>query len=146
MKKILLILLLFFCFNVKSQNNVVVHVDKNGTSYNWKQFGQTCNGCPSFFMAVYRTNFPDQKGLYYFYVYFYSNSFYNNGTKCSTYLNNINIYALNESGVSQLILGPFYLLVKPKNEMFDGYNIGATLYSTDPAQVLNINVGQINIY
>jgi hypothetical protein len=88
MKKFLIIILfLLFGFNCKSQ--VVTHQDwrtENGGNWN------------SFNWGVTRTQYPDFQGKYYYYIYFYSNSFFNsknrdriNYDKAITYIRNVNV-------------------------------------------------------
>lgn len=88
MKKFLIIILfLLFGFNSKSQ--IVTHQDwrtENGGNWN------------SFNWGVTRTQYPDYQGKYYYYIYFYSNSFFNtknrdriNYDKAITYIRNVNV-------------------------------------------------------
>jgi hypothetical protein len=52
----------------------------------------------SFYWGVSRSNYPDYQGKYYYYVYFYSNSYFNtkadgyNHDKAITYIRNIKLY------------------------------------------------------
>ena len=139
LKIILSIALVFSFLTVHSQSNsLVVHTDRNGLTYNWQLSNQACYGCGSFYLAILRDNIPDEKGVYKLYVYFWSNSFYANGLKASTYITNINIYAVDAQGNKKLLLQPFWFLVKPKTDSFDGYNLIATISTTDPQQIISI--------
>lgn len=63
---------------------------------NWKVENE--GSWASFYWGVSRTNYPDYYGKYYYYVYFYSNSYFNtkgdgyNYDKAITYIRNINLY------------------------------------------------------
>ena len=98
MKKFLFIIFfLFFSFSIKnngfSQNPVT---DSKFITYiNWNLSNQGCFGCSSFYWSVVRTLSPDLNGYYYFYPYFYSNSFYVNGTWATTYVSDIFVYSDN---------------------------------------------------
>lgn len=62
---------------------------------NWKVENEGEWG--SFYWSVARTQYPDLHGKYFYYVYFYSNSYFNtksdnvNYDRASTYINKINI-------------------------------------------------------
>lgn len=148
MKTIKLFLLLAFLFGftpIKSQE-LKTHVDRNGYTYDWKLSNKICYGCGAFYACVTRTANPDEKGLYYFYIYFWSKSYYANGGLASTYITNINIYGTDKFGNVSLITGPYYFVAFPKTESFNGYNLAATIYSTDPSQIINITWGQVTAY
>lgn len=142
---LLLLFFLFSCFQLKAQV-MQTHVDKTGYLYDWKLSNRPCNGCGSFYISVTRTVSPDAKGLYWFYIYFWNNSFYSNGGVASTYIRDIEVYGINKEGERILILKPFYLIIFPKTENFDGYNLGARLFSTNPQQIFSITWGQVIAY
>lgn len=147
MKKLLIILIVLFSFfSFESKAQTQVHVDRTGYVYDWKLSNQACYGCGSFYVSVERTTYADEKGLYWFYVYFWNNSYYGNGNIASTYVTNINVYGVDVKRGKYLITGPFYFVVLPKTNSFDGYNLAATIYSYDPYQVLNITWGQVTAY
>jgi hypothetical protein len=145
MKKILLSLLLLLTISFSTMSQTITHVDRNGNSYDWKLFGNACYGCASFYVKVDRTLYKQSDGFFYFYIYLYSNSFHSNGYLTSTYITNINIYSI-ENNTNSLIMGPFWSLVPPKNQNFDGvYNI-ATLKSRNPQQIWYVDFGQTFVY
>lgn len=100
MKKLLLsiIIVLFSLLPVQSQNANAV---SNATQFtDWQLSNDGCWGCASFYWKITRT-FQDD-GSYRFDIWFCSNSFYQNGTKASTYVQGIYInvdgyYIRNES-------------------------------------------------
>lgn len=145
MKKIIFIILIFlstnFCYSQEQ-----IHVDKTGYSYDWKLSNKACNGCASFYVQICRTKSYAKNGYYTYYVYFYSNSFYANGHIASTYIIDINIFIVDASGYRQKILGPFWVLAPPKSDYSDGVYLGATLYSKDPYQIINVTWGQFSVY
>lgn len=67
MKKLFLLISILFItlFSIQAQNNVSVHQD-------WKIENSSSLG--SFYWSVTRSSFPDEKGRYWYYLYFYSNS------------------------------------------------------------------------
>ena len=127
-------------------SKTVVHSDRNGMVYDWKLSNQACYGCGSLYVSILRDSKPNEKGLYYFYVYLWSNSFYANGLKASTYVTNINVYAGNGDGGKTSVLTIPYFVAKPKTDIFSGYNLIATLYGADPTQVWFITWVQIQAY
>lgn len=139
MKKLLLILLIFFSLsNSFAQQNV--HVDATNHSYDWKPSNNSCYGCGSFYyqISVDRASFY-KTGYYTFYVYFYGNSFYQNTYVASTYITGVNFYLVSLDGRKQVVLQNMWFLLKPKSDNFDGvYNV-AILYSKDPYQIIQLD-------
>lgn len=137
---------LFFLLNpfydLKSQQTI--HTDETGYVYDWNLSNQTCYGCGSFYISVWDANIYN-KGYYTFYVYFWSNSFYQNGYAANSYVSNINITFIN-NGQKTHILGPYYFIAVPKSKNFNGFNLAAVLYSTNPKQIININWGGVIAY
>lgn len=153
-----IIFLLFFPLLSFSQINTQTHRDYNGKSYDWSPSNKSCLGCASFYVKVERTVLPDINGLYYFYCYFYSNSFYLNGTLAGTYITGLNISFLTENNnnlkskynnsiqsiiqnkkiQSISIVKNSWILVPPKTLNYNGTYLGATLYGGDPNQIINI--------
>lgn len=147
-KKILLsfLLLLVFYFPSKLQAQTTIHIDRTGYKYDWALSNEARYGQGSFYLKVERTIFPNEKGYYFFYVYFYSNSFYLNGQLASTYITDVNMYMISPMGYKQQITKPFYVLVPPKSNAFNGVYKGAYLYSTDPKQIIEITWESISAY
>lgn len=133
------ILILIFLFNpfyiLKSQQTI--HIDENNYVYDWNLSNQACYGCGSFFVSVWDANIYS-KGYYTFYVYFWSNSYYANGYAANSYVTGININFASSNGQKTHILGPYYFVALPKSKNFNGYNVAAVLYSTNPKQIINI--------
>jgi hypothetical protein len=87
MKKFLLGIV-FVLFSFVGYSQTVSHQD-------WKVENQGQWG--SFYWGVTRTQYPNYQGLYFYYVYFYSNSYFNskadgiNYDKASTYISNVDV-------------------------------------------------------
>jgi hypothetical protein len=122
MKKIFL-LLIFILISISGFSQPIPDssIPKTNTTVNkqyngWGRVGNTCAGCPSFFYKVLRTDTKiysdDGNSYYYYYVSFYSNSFYPNGTYTSTYITNITFTA---NGV--VLVHKNYVLLPPKKEV-----------------------------
>lgn len=155
MKKFFYILFCLFLFlpksNVHSQhkqsnspvisNGLIVHVDNTGYSYDWKLSNEGCYGCGSFYIRVVRTAYPDESGKYYFYVQFWSNSFYLNGKPATSYVFGVRIYLKDGYGNSYLVLGPSYILSEP-----NALKTGATLYSLNKYQQILITWDGVSPY
>jgi len=145
--KTLLIILFFLLLSkhAKSQkqqqlNNLttVTHVDANGYVYDWQRSNPGCYGCGSFYVKIERDIYPDETGMYNFYVKFYSNSFYANGQKSHTYIPSIWVYFSNGFD-DYLQLEPFWLLV------FDT-GVGATLKSQNKYQIIKLVWSNPTVY
>lgn len=88
MKKFLLVII-FLVLSLVSNCQIVTHQDwKTENGGNWN----------SFHWGVTRTQYPDYQGKYYYYIYFYSNSFFNtknkdriNYDKAITYIRNVSV-------------------------------------------------------
>lgn len=144
LSKILTTVLLFVTLSSFSQNNSVL---VSNTMYKkWLQVGQTCYGCTSFYIMVVNQTEPSSDGLYYYNVYFWSNSFYNNGYVASTYLKNINVYGVDVNSTETPILKINYALVPPKSNYFDGTFHLAYVYSTSARQIVKITWSEIGIW
>lgn len=142
-KNILLILFFTFSFKVKSQNSIYI----NSTQYNnWQLSNSSCYGCGSFYIMVTNTKYPNKKGLYYYDIYLWSNSFYTNGYTSSSYVKNINIYAIDPSGNEQFILNLDYALVPPKSQYFNGSFYLAYVYSISAKQTIKLTWSDIEVW
>lgn len=146
--KLIFILILSLSFlQVKSQAPAgIIHSDRNGMLYDWKLSNQACYGCGSLFLCVLKDKTTNAKGLYQFYVYLWSNSFYANGLKASTYVTNITIFAVNGNGDKTSILNIPYFVAKPKTDIFNGWNLISTVTGADPQQVMQVTWGGIQAY
>jgi len=141
--KISLLFLLLLPTKVASQSSITL----GSSQYNqWIQVGNTCYGCSSFFIKVINTTRPDSKGLYYYDVYLWSNSFYSNGYVGSTYVKNIKVYAKDISGAETFILKLDYALVPPKSDYFNGHYYLAYVYSTSARQIIKIKWDNIEVW
>ena len=146
MLKKLTIILFFLLFAFTASSQTMVHVDKMGQSYDWKLSNQACNGCGSFYMRVDRSVYPDQRGLYYFYVYFWSNSFYANGYTANTYITELNFYFI-QNGTYFFAYNLPYLLVSPSDvKQLSDKNLGAVLYGADNGQIIKLTWKQAIAY
>ncbi len=147
MKKFIISLFfILLSFLPKAQTATQIHIDHNNVTYNWRSSGQSGYGLGCFYICVTRTTEPDAKGLYWFYFYAWSNSFYSNGLVASTYITNININAVDINGRQIHLVGPYYFLAYPKTTTFNGYNLAGTMYSPDPQQIFNITWGTVTPY
>ena len=89
MKRFLLFIVLSLIFNM-SKAQTVTHQD-------WKI--ENAGQWSSFYWGVSRTQYPDFQGKYYYYVYFYSNSYFGtksrdgaNYDRAITYIRDVRIY------------------------------------------------------
>jgi len=147
LKTLLLIIPFFFLsFNNPQVTNSAIHFDKNGQSYDWRLSNAACNGCGSFYYLINKSIQRDYNDNYYFYVYFWSNSFYGNGVLGSSYINDIRIYYIDNNNNKVLLVGPYYFLALPKNDNFNGYNLGATLWSKDQGMIVYLEWGSVTTY
>lgn len=135
-KKIILsTLLVFFGYKTCAQNTIIL------TPYNYKTWvptSQACSGCGSFFVMVVNNPTPSN-GYYYYDIYLWSNSFYQNGYAANSYVKNIQISLLLPSGLYKGVLNVDYALVPPKSAYFDGYFHLAYVYSLSPQQTIKLN-------
>src|SRR3990170_3036340 len=91
------------------QNQVeYTQINNTQTYYEWQLSNAGCYGCASFYWKVGRT--PIAGGNWQFDLWFYSNSFYANGTWGSTYVNGIMV---NVDGY-YLRKDPVWILFKDK--------------------------------
>jgi len=134
-RNLLLILITFFYFNTSAQNSMVIYPSDYK---NWMTSNQTCAGCGSFFVMVVNNPVP-YNGYYYYDVYLWSNSFYQNGYASSSYVKNIKISIMQPNGVYQNVLNIDYALVPPKSPSFDGYFHLAYVYSLSAQQRIKLN-------
>lgn len=101
----------------------------------WIKSNEGCYGCSSFYFKIYRSQYS-YEGHYYYYVYFYSNSFYRNGVWANTFLDGINIHVDKVQGYGQWSR---HLLFK--DNTYGGYAI-----STNPKAYINIYYDSKSIY
>lgn len=141
-KKIILIALFAFIASVVSAQYSVE------PSSIWKQVGRSCAGCGSFFLREYKEPLPDANGVYWTYFYVWSNSYNEKGFIASTFIENINIYAIDFYGrrSEYPLVSSQYFLAHPQGEYFDGWNIIAYMYSSLPNQRYVIEFSSINDY
>lgn len=143
---IILIFLLALITNVNPQ--AVTH--KNWTIENEGQWG-------SFYWGVTRAQTVDSYGNYYYYVYFFSNSFFNtkvndgvNYDKASTYIRNINvtmlenIYNPNAQIINNKVVVNIPYLTCDWNH--DPNYYGAWFYSTNPNNTFTITFSKASAY
>lgn len=135
LSKIFLSVLLFLNLSLKAQNSLTI----SPTRYQqWVQVGSSCYGCSSFYLMVVNETTPRTDGLYYYNVYLWSNSFYNNGYVSSTYIKTIKIYSKDISGTETFLLKLDYALIPPKSDYFDGVYHLAYLYSYSARETIKI--------
>lgn len=142
-KNILLILFFTFTFKVNSQNSIYI----NSSQYNtWQVSNNSCYGCGSFYIMVTNTKYPNKEGFYYYDIYLWSNSFYTNGYASSSYVKNINLYAIDPYGKEQFILNLNYALVPPKSQYFNGSFYLAYVYSISARQTIKLTWTDIEVW
>lgn len=92
MKKLIITLSLVLCAALAGAQGTKGQIQQNTVAYStWQKSNIGCNGYCSFWWAVTRTQWADDKGYYYFYVWFYSNSLYNDGTWAWTRVWNVTL-------------------------------------------------------
>jgi hypothetical protein len=117
MKKIFILILLFiisinaFSQSFIKQNEYKPEKEKNVNFSDWKLSNEGCFGCASFYWKVMKNPIPDKDGFYYYYIYFYSNSFYKSGDYASTFVFGVN---LNIDG-SFLLKLPIFISFKEEH-------------------------------
>jgi hypothetical protein len=70
----------------QKQYEVEENVNADINYINWQLSDNGCYGCASFYWSVTMFPEPDDYGYYYFFTWFYSNSFHENGEWSSTYV------------------------------------------------------------
>ena len=83
MKKFLLILLMFFSLSASAQTKSTYSTINYS---DWQLSNEGGYGVPSFYWKVTRSIRTNTLGQYKYDVFFFSNSFYNNGIEASTYV------------------------------------------------------------
>ena len=166
MKKILALILLMwigatvFSQEMKQQNvrskskseaaqlmeTTQTHVDRFGATYDWRKSNVECAGCGSFYYAVTRTPEPDYEGKYYYYLFFWSNSFYGNGTQASSYVTGVSVDAILSSGESVHVFGPVDILAKPVTDYFDGVTYVGYVWGLEPDMVISVLWTSVQAY
>ena len=136
-KNLLIILAAVILFNkeISAQSTIIID---NSNYKTWQAYGNTCAGCGSFFVMVSNNPVPIN-GYYYYDIYFWSNSFYQNGYASNTYIKQINIYATGPNGVDNLVLKFPYAVVPPKSNVFNGYFYVGYIYSFSAMQKIKIS-------
>jgi len=164
MKKLFLILvLMIFCLTVFGQNKVQsknsfkseateiidmtqIHVDRTGVVYDWRLSNSPCNGCGSFYYAITRTPETDIEGKYYYYILAWSNSYYGNGILATTYIQDIDVDVILSDDSENHVLGPFYVIIKPKTTTDDGIVYVGHVWSTEPDIIIKMRWGSVQVY
>lgn len=141
-KKILAILTLVFLTSFGYSQGSVNFNSSN--YYTWIKVGNPDCGKANFYIYVDRT-YNSASRLYYYNIYFWSDSYYQNCNASATYISNIGAYALNGGKYSKIIGTP-YILVKPKNGYFNGWNFFGYIYSYNPNQAIKIKWGGASLY
>ena len=112
--------------------------------YQWVNIGSSLCGKANFYVYVDRT-YNSSSRLYYYNIYFWSDSYYNNCNASPTYISNIGAYAF-ANGKYTKVLGTPYMLAKPKSEYFNGWNFLGYIYSYSSNQNIKINWGGASLY
>lgn len=93
MNKLFFLLLLLLPLYGFSQGNPYEQQMRSEVAYmNWKQEYPGGNGLPSFYWMITRSHNTDSYGRFYYKIYFYSNSKYQNGVHAGTYITGVMIY------------------------------------------------------
>lgn len=161
MKKALLFFIIFFCsIFTYGQNNIfkkaptintefyvphinslaVINVTPNGDYNGWNVYGKVCSGCSSYYWQILRSSdrvlAENGKLYYYYYVNFYSNSYYTDGSRASTFLSDIHVI-WNGSSIVHLD----YLLIPNDQPIW-----GIWLRSVDPNLQFSIVIKEIKVF
>jgi hypothetical protein len=124
-----------------------IHIDRTGTSYDWRLSNPACSGCGSFYYAITRTEWPDEEGKYYYYLIMQSNSIYGNGILATSYVQDIHVHVVLTNGENVHVLGPFYALVTPMQTGDEsGARYVANLWSLEPDIVIIVEWDSVTAY
>jgi len=141
-KKILTILTLVFLTSFAYSQG---EVNFNNSNYSqWVKIKNSQCGQASFYVYVGKT-YNSASRLYYYNIYIWSDSYYRNCNASSTYITNINIYEFDTGKYSKVFETP-YLLAKPKNAYFNGWNLLGYIYSYNSSLNIKLTWGSISIY
>ena len=75
-----------------------------------------------------------------------SNSIYGNGVLATSYIQDIHVHVILESGDDVHVLGPFYALVTPVQSGELGARYVAHIWSVESNIVINVTWGSIQAY
>lgn len=124
-KKIIIVLSLMFLSSF-SYSQGEMNFNSNNY-YQWVNIKNSQCGQASFYIYVDRI-YNSGSRLYYYNIYIWSDSYYSNCNASTTYIKNINVYGF-DSGKYSKVFGTPYLLAKPKNSYFNGWNFLGYIYS-----------------
>lgn len=138
-KYIIFLVILLFCVglvpikynnkNINTNKIEILNKKQTSTYIDWKLSNDGCYGCASFYWKVTRS-YDYNTNRYLFYIYFYSNSYYENTIWASTYLTGVYINVDNFYINKQ----PIWLLFKDvyTNQLtsFYSYNANPTIKIT----------------
>jgi len=138
---IMLFLLSFFAVSQTTKSVVLQESNYN----NWYQCQESGRGKPSFFVSIGFTGKKANDGFYYYDVFFFNNSLYENGKECSTYIKNLKYYVwYNNKWV--LVFTQDYALVKPKTTSYDGIYHAVYVYNLEKIKKIKITWGETYTY
>ncbi len=112
--------------------------------YQWVKINDSQCGKANLYIYVDRV-YNNASRLYYYNIYFWSDSYYRNCEVSSTLINNINVYAFSNGKYTKVLIVP-YILAKPKSNYFNGWNFLGYVYSYSSNQNIKVNWGSANLY
>lgn len=142
-KKILFTILIIIAPIFSSAQSGYQYVDASNC-YQWIKLSNSQCGKASFYIYVDKV-YNNGSRLYYYNIYLWSDSYYNNCNTSSTYISNINVYAFNNGKYSKAFGVP-YLLAKPKSNYFNGWNFLGYVYTYSSNQSIKITWEDISLY
>jgi len=118
----------------------------NSTNYNKQlQCENAGRGEGSFGIITYTSGQKEKDGYHYYDIYLWSNSFYENGVPCSSYIKNIKVFVWKNGTWSNVINFP-YALVHPPSETFDGYYHLTYIYNATKVNNIKITWSEVTTY
>jgi len=141
-KKILLMVSLMFMTSFAYSQGSLNFNQSN--YYQWVKVSNSQCGKANFYVQVDR-KYNSASRLYYYNVYFWSDSYFRNCDPSTTYISNINVYSLNNGKYSKMF-GQAYMLAKPQNPYFNGWNFAGYVYSYSANLNIKVSWGGASLY
>ena len=116
----------------------------NSNYYGWVNVSSPQCGKANFYVQVERT-YNNASRLYYYNIYFWSDSYYRNCNASTTYISDINVYSLNNGKYTKMFGQP-YMLVKPKSNYFNGWTFAGYVYSYSSNLNIKVSWGGASLY
>ncbi len=145
LKKIFLISAVFILSSILNISVAQGEININSSKcFRWIEVSTQACKKGSFYVYVNR-RYNQENGFYYFDIYIWSNSYYENCNESSTYIDDVDIY-INSGGRYVPAVNLDYYLAAPKTNSFNGWNYMAYVYSKDPNQLFKIKWSSVSTY